>query len=371
LPACALALLAALLWAAPVAAVVDIRHERWTQFSRTVPRDLVAPVDSVAGFIVEFDATSTAGDGDPLRGVRFAIAERDAGGNDVLVRFEVRPCTALPAAGSALALRAVFDLYCDVDGNLIVRDGIQWLVNWCDRPQAQACASDGLRLAAEIGSSAPEDWELVVLDENDEEGSFPTPDDIVACGPIEPLLREFVAPEFDSNGFIGIYADTLATVCSAQVTPLQPFRWYVIASLAGLARCGLTVLELGIEGLPPNFFVQAEPHANAVAFGDPFASGGLAFPCESGSADRVVLYTLNGFTTEPAPNAVMRVGAGQPPSNRFWAYPWIELCPQFLGLRRRMLGRAFEINPGAGGACPLPTTIAPATWSAVKSLYRG
>jgi len=370
LPACALAVLA-VLWGAPAAAVVDIRFERWTQFSRTVPRDVVAPVDSVAGFIVEFDATATVGDSDPMRGVRFAIAERSPGGNDILARFEVRPCTAFPTAGDTIAVRATLDLYCDADGNLVVSDGVQWLLNWCSLPQPRACASDGLQSAAETGFSAPEDWELVVLDENDVEGSFPTPDDIVSCGPIEPLLREFVAPGFAFNGAIGIYADTLATVCGAQIVPLQPFTWYVVMDLGGLARCGLTVLEIGIEGLPPGVFIAAIPNSNAVAFGNPFTTGGLAFPCERGGGDRVVLYTLNGLAIDPVPPATLRVGAGQPPSNRFWTYPWIELCPQFLGLRRRMLGRAFEINPGGSGDCQPPTRVAPATWSAVKSLYRG
>ena len=52
---------ATVFWATPAGALVDVRFERWTQFSRTVPRDVVAPVESVVTFIVEFDATATAG----------------------------------------------------------------------------------------------------------------------------------------------------------------------------------------------------------------------------------------------------------------------------------------------------------------------
>src|SRR5262245_34112070 len=170
-------------------AVTDIRFEHWGVASTTIARDTTPPIDSVTTIGVSFDARSTLGDADPTKGLRFAIAERDPDGNDVLVRFAVAPCTATPRPGSEVTISARVDLYCDRESRLQARNGVGWLVNWCDISAPRACYRDGAPAAGLPAVSEPEKFELVVVDENDAEGSFPTPEDALVVrqgGPAGP-----------------------------------------------------------------------------------------------------------------------------------------------------------------------------------------
>jgi hypothetical protein len=359
----------AALWTTPCRAVVDVRFERWQILASAVPRDVVAPLDSFVSILVEFDARATAGDA--ASGLRFAVAERDAGDNDVLVRFELGQCVELPAAGADVAVRATIQVYCDAAGELRALDAVRWLANWCDLPEARACASDGFEFAGVVVErSEPESWEFVVLDENDTEGSFPTPDDIIECGPLGTFVREYVAPGFPASGSIGIFADSTATACSARLMPFEPFHWYVVAQLDGLSRCGITLCEIGIRGVPASLFIGVTPNPHGVALDNPFTRGGVIFPCERGTGNRIVLYTLTGITTEPLADVALVLDAGAPPSNFLWPYPWVDLCPERRGLRRRVRGGTFYVNPSVKPDCEPPTRVTAATWSAVKRLYR-
>ena len=361
----------------PAYAVVDIRFERWSLPSG-IQRDVVAPVDSVSEIGVDFDATASAGDQDPMHGLRFAIAERDPGDNDVLVRFEAaevhgpQPCVALVPIGTAVAISASFSVYCDASGELRVRDGVVWSASWCDLPQQHHCASFGEQPAAALPeTSEPERWEFVALGDGDVEGSFPTPEDVVGCGGPQFPINQYVAPEFAANGSLGIFADPTGTVCSDRIVPFQPFRWYLVASLDGMTRCGLTLVEFGIP-LPSGFFINAiqNPHAGA-PLGSPFGQGAIFFPsCERGDGERIVLYTLEGVATSEVNDLALTVGAAMPPSNVFWPYPWAHLCPDVNAPRRRMRTSTFYINPSPQHDCGLPVPVMRRSWSAVKSLYR-
>ena len=366
----ALAALVALATSGVAGAVVDVRFERWEILATAVPRDVVPPVDSTIAISVEFDATATAADRQPGHGLRFALAERDAGAHDVLALFDLVPCAPLPPVGATVAVRAVVDVYCDAGGALRARNGVQWLVNWCDDPQARACNSNGFLAAVRPDASAPEPWEFVVLDENGVEGSFATPDDILECGPVGTFVRDYRAPDTAESGAVGLFADSTATVCSDQVAVLEPFRWYIVARLGGLSRCGLTAIEFGIHDWPAGLLVNATPNPGGIGFGNPLGTGGVAFTCAGGGDDRVVLYTLDGVATEPLADVELHVGAGQPPSNFLWDDPWLELCPQFNGLRRRLRGGTFWVNPTTTRNCVPQTTVVQRTWSAMKSLYR-
>jgi hypothetical protein len=134
----------------------------------------------------------------------------------------------------------------------------------------------------------------------------------------------------------------MGVVCSDHIQPFEPFTWYVVAELEGMTRCGVTVVELGIPPLPPEFFVNVTPNPRAHgAFGSPFNQGVLGFYCERGDSERIVLYTLSGITTEPG------------------------------SARRRMRTSTFYINPEPNHDCETPVPALPTSWSAMKSLYGG
>ena len=350
-------------------AVTNIRYERW-ETRRILARDTVAPIDTTSSLSFSFDANVTAAD--LAGGFRFALAEKDAATRDVLMQFTLAPCSPPPQLGADVLITIYCSLYCDAGGKLRATDSLRWIVTWCDVPQQEACAITGI--AATLPSSSdPEDFELILLDENDRDGSFPTPEDGLSCGDGAPSGPELVAvaPEFAASGSIGLYADPSGLLCSDHVTPLVPFRWYVVARLEGMTRCGISVVELGIQGLPPGFFLSITPNPAAdVVIGNPFTIGALGFDCERGDGEAIVLYTLDGVATNAVENVEMVVDAGSPPSNRLWPYPYGELCPN-LGIgRRRMRGTSFVINPPPGHPCDTTVNAESATWGAVKSLYR-
>ncbi len=220
--------------------------------------------------------------------------------------------------------------------------------------------------------SESELFELVVLDENGLEGSFPTPDNVLQCGQLGPMVPvEFVAPDFESGGTLGVYADPGGTLCSTMLQPLVPFRWYVLARLEGMTKCGLYFVEFGVHTLPAEFFVNITPNADAyMSAGNLFGSALIAFHCEAGDGQTVLLYTVDGIATAAPTDLVLQVESSAAPTNRFWPYPWAETCPEVLGARRRMLGLQFIVNPSPGRFCETTVRVEPATWTRVKQVYR-
>ena len=365
------AVLAAFVFVPASQAVTNIRYERW-ETRRNLGRDTVAPIDTTSLLSFSFDANVTAAD--LAGGFRFALAEKDARARDVLMQFTLAgPCTQSPPLGADVLIQIYCSLYCDAGGKLRASDVARWAVTWCDVPLQEACGTIGIAATVQ-SSSDSEDFELILLDEDGQDGSFPTPENGLSCGDGAPSGPELVAvaPEFAASGSIGIYADPSGLLCSDQVKLLVPFRWYVVARLEGMTRCGITVVDLGIHGLPPDFFISITPNpaANAV-IGNPLTSGALGFDCERGDGEAIVLYTLDGIATNAVENVEMVVDAGSPPSNRHWPYPWNDLCPISGSGRRRMRGTTFVINPPPGHPCDTTVHAEPATWGAVKGLYRG
>lgn len=364
-------------------AVTSIRYDGWYVGSGMVAHDVVAPIDTVSYVSVGFDATSTAAD--LAGGFRFAIAERDPGTNQVLARFQIGPCIAVAPVGSEINVGLSLALYCDALGNLHVRDARDPAVTWCDYPTQQVCGG-GTRFPATAlpGVSEPERFELVVLDENDQEQPNPMPEDALQCGdggalklPLGPgradLARADGIPPrtYPQSGAIGIFADPGGTLCADHITPLVPFRWYVVERLAGMTRCGTQVVELGIHGLPPGFFISNTPNPDAFGvFGNPFTWGALAFECERGAGDAIVLYTLNGISNVAVQDLVLEVGAGDPPSNPYMPFPWSELCPMPGNISRQLDKLKFIVNPTQQQACDITVPATLATWGQVKELYR-
>ena len=361
-------------------ALTNVRFETWDLGSGKIAHDIVAPRDTVSYVGVSFDATSTAGD--LAGGFHFSIAERDPGVDQVLIRLQVGPCSAVAPVGSEIYVSVSVAVYCDRDGNLHARDARSPFVTWCDYPTPQVCGFDTGRYppAALPAVSEPELFELAVLDENDQEGPHPTPEDALRCAadaPIPPLLGsgalrasiEGTPPrEYPRSGAIGVFADPGGTLCVDHIEPLVPFRWYVVARLDGLTRCGLTVAILAIHGLPPGFFITSRPNPDAFnEFGDPFTLGGVLFQCERGPGDAVVLYTLDGISTSPLQDLVLEVAGGTPPEPPFSR---VKLCASYNAPYRRMDTSRFFINPSHSQACDITVPVTRATWGQVKGLYR-
>lgn len=367
-------LLVCALFGRDATAVTDIRFERWTVANSTIARDVVAPRDSSTEVRVTFDARATLADLDPTHGFRFALAERDGGGGDVLARIEAAPCGTRPDPGADLHVEATLRVHCDAQGRLHALDRVGWKVTWCAYPQQQLCLEQSDVAVALPSSSDPEDFELVLFDENDVAGSFGTPEDALRCRGAEPPGPFLIAnsPESPESGFVGVYTDPEGTLCSGTVVPLVPFRWYVVAHLMGMTRCGITTMEFGIHGLPPGFFVNVVPNPNAFAvIGNLFQVGGLGFECERGASDAIVLYTLDGIANAGVQDALLEVGPGSPPSNpTFWPSMWVELCPMLSNSRRPWRGQRFIINPSPGNDCDTTVRVRQETWSAMKTLYR-
>jgi hypothetical protein len=352
-------------------ALKAIHFERWT-IPPAIPRDVAPPVDTVTFVGFSFDATSTATDLDPAHGFQFSLAEHDLDGDDVLARLELKPCTA-PAPGTDVYVFADVALYCDGRGELRARDSSDFTVTWCDYPQQRVCSRQGPFPAASLPqASDAERYEFVLLDEGDVEGAFPTPEDVTECGDSRGPSAQYVAPDFPEAGSVGIYADPGAALCSARVDILTPFRWYVIASLAGMSRCGGTLFELGADALPPGMLMSVTPNPHAFpAFGTLFGgTAGISFPCERGANDLIILYTLDGIATTSIQDFTLGVHAGNPPSNMYWPYPWHDLCPFPFALRRRLEGKDFLINPSPGHTCDTLVHVQRTSWTALKSLYR-
>ena len=357
--------------ATPARALTNIRFERWGIPEHIRPENAPLPVWS-AGLQVAFDATVTAADLAAGKGLQFAIAERSPGGNLVLAQLEISPCAPMPAVGANVYIAVGIKLVCTADGRLKATQCSGWTASWCELPQQQLCTRDNAFPLPAVPTVNAEAFEFVLLDENGQEGTFPTPDDVAICNPVAGGSRGFVAPDFADSGKIGIYADPSASLCSGIVEAFVPFRWYVVASLAGMTRCGITTVELGAGPLPPGFFVNviANPHA-FVATGTLFGGRAvIGFNCERDASDLVVLYTLEGVTTTPVQDYVLPLGIATPPSNDAWPYPWTDLCPFPRSMRRRLVGSDFIINPAPGHECDTTVPVEAKSWSAMKALYR-
>lgn len=355
----------------PAHALTNIRFERWNVPEHIRPENAPPPV--WRSFLnVTFDATVTAADLASGQGLRFAIAERTPGGNHVLAQLEITPCATLPPVGADVYIYAGIELVCTADGRLKATQSRGWTATWCELPQQQVCTRDNSYPLPALPAATAEAFEFVLLDENGQEGAFPTPDDVAICDPVSGSSREIVSPEFADSGKIGIYADPGANLCSGLVEPLVPFRWYVVANLAGMTRCGITTLEMGAGPLPPGFFVNVIANPNAfAAIGTLFGGQAvIGFNCERGASDLVVLYTLEGVTTTPVQDFVLPLGIATPPSNADWPYPWADLCPFPRALRRRLVGSDFIINPAPGHECDTTVRVEAKSWGAMKALYR-
>ena len=278
-------------------------------------------------------------------------------------RAELPPCAA--GGRCRFAISATLNLYCDTNGELRVQDRVGWGATWCEVPHEQYCYADGARAAALPSTSEPESWEFVVLGDGDVEGSFPTPDDVTACG-IPTLVTEYVAPDFAQSGSIGVFADA-AVVCSDHISPSNhPVRrrragwndplWDHCARKHHAAAAG--------------FFVNGSSPTRTRARSSGHRSHKVARDFEErGDGER--RSTPCRISTQPVQDIALSVNAAVPPSNQFWVYPWVDLCPLPGVGRRRMRTSTFYINPASNHDCDTPVPAIPTSWSAMKSLYAG
>ena len=179
-----------------------------------------------------------------------------------------------------------------------------------------------------------------------------------------------------SNGWIGVYFDTGASVCGRACPPGTML--YVIANLAGLTANGITGAEFRVRSSDPAAFqfLEQAPSEWTIKLGNAFGDGTtMATPeCLTGSEGRVVLLQALAMPQTQASDVQLYLEPRREPSNPNYTMPVLVLCDDVRSAI--LVGRAFPaiLNPSGGSfACPqtpAPIAVQERTWSQVKDLYR-
>ena len=381
-----LAVASLILACGPADAVTRIEENHWGSY-----RSTISP--SGSPLWVTFVARATAVD--IASGVTFSLQERDPGGNDTI--FDVAlPWTApYPAIGAEIHVLAYFQVACDHD-SLEAHHVGQWFVTWCDLERGAQVRYAASGATTRIGTSEPESFEFVLVDEDGIEAPEATPEDAYSCSdvavaeteppltnPYELALRgssmasasPFV-PRRDAGlqagpaGVIQLAFDPNGERTCGQIPAGSPATLYVVARLSGPSLCGITGAEFRIEGMPAGWVATAQPAGLSV--GDPLGSigGNVVFStCQSPEAGPVLLYTISIFATSAVTNHTIEVVARNPPTNPVFGCPLATLCDLPLYTMVCMTGGEIHVNAPASGSCALMAVEA-TTWSVIKSLYQ-
>jgi len=245
------------------------------------------------------------------------------------------------------------------------------------------------------GSSEPESFEFVLVDENGVEAPGATPEDAYYCNPIaaskpEPLFtspydlvqrgssitsesgiipRERVTS--DEAGAIQIAFDPAGEVVCGAIPPWTPTTLYVVARPAGPTRCGITGAELRIVGIPEGWLTTITTPPSSVTIGDPRGEPGanIAFmDCQVPASGPVLLYTISVLATSAVADQVVQVLARKPPLS--FDCPLVTMCDEPLSSIACMSGSQLRINPPTGAECEKTLGVQAGTWTTVKGLYR-
>ncbi len=358
--------------------------------------NVISPGGSLFG--VGFVARATALD--IASGVSFSIQERAPGGNELIVALALPWTAPYPAAGTELRVFANFYLACNA-GTLVPGRADRWFVSWCDPELGTQVRSGTPGVVRATGSSQPEPFELVLVDENGVEAPGATPEDAYTCGASTvvaaepPLLttpyelvqqglsltsESSLLPRTDPGlqaeytGQIQLAFDAMGQLACGQIPVGTASTLYVVARAAGPTLCGITGAELRVVGMPEGWLASATIPPNGIALGDPLGSvgGNMAYTsCQSPAAGPVLLYTISTFATTAVTDHVVAITARTPPANPIFNCPLVTLCDQPMYTIVCMAGSQATINPSAGATCDPPTVgVQPRTWTAVKAFYR-
>jgi hypothetical protein len=343
-----------------------------------------------------FTARATATD--IASGVTFSLQERDPDGNDLLFDVRLNWAPPFPALGTELRVGTGFQLRCD-QGQLVAMYISQWFVSWCDPNLGAQVRSASSSEPLQIGTSEPENFEFVLVDEAGNEAGG-TAEDAFHCGtqstilskspfrsPFELVSRgESVATPSDLfsrgepgtqaelGGTIQIAFDPLGEQTCGAISVGVPTTLYIVARRSGPAECGVTGAELRLLGMPSDWYASAVVPTGAINLGDVLGSRGanMAYgSCQRPGSSPVLLYTVQVLATSVVSDHMLRITARTPPANPNFDCPLITLCdvPQFSIVC--MAGSMAWINPSTDAAChDVSVSIEPRAWGAVKDLYR-
>ena len=396
---CAVAATSWMLVSGPAHAVTQIDNTEWTSQSSILPLG--------SSFWVTFVARTTSLD--IGSGVTFSIHERDPDGNDVLLDIALPWTAPYPSVGTEIRVTTDYRLVC-ASGSLLARHVGQWFVSWCDLDSGAQVRSGSSGIATRTGTSEPESFEFVLVDEDGVEAG-PTAEDVYRCaeGTLAKSESPFMSPyelvqqgssitsaSSVPRGDPGVHADNAGTIQIAfdpkgnrmcgQIPAGTPATLYVVAQLAGPTLCGITGAELRVVGIPADWIATATP-AGAVSLGDPLGpvGGNVAFTsCQSPAKGPVLLYTISLFATSSVTDHTIEVIARTPPTNPSFDCPLVTLCDAPLYSIVCMERSRAVVNSRADGTCgrehrpsalgpearELPQSLATSTWSTIKRLYR-
>ena len=186
---------------------------------------------------------------------------------------------------------------------------------------------------------------------------------------VAALLSAVVSPSPSRATTIGLYFDDQGTTFERAQAAAEPGAAWLLALLDGEAAAGIIGAEFRLDSFPSGWFVTAVPNPAAnFVLGDPIVEGtNLAFDACQGSvlpAAPVLLFTLNYFATSTLDQHVMSIVAHSMPSNPQFNCPLVVLCDPPTYTKLCVVGgRAAFNDPGF-------VSVAPSSWSAVKSLYQ-
>ena len=188
---------------------------------------------------------------------------------------------------------------------------------------------------------------------------------LIACG-----VSSFGIADADSGPDIGLYADAAGTSCNIEQVGPGAGAFYVVCELGGAASEGIKTAEFGVTGIPAEWFVSVTPSPAALTMlWNPVDGGGtIVFAeCEAGDGGRVLLATINYYAPGPVvAGTVLTLTRNEHRIDPGFQCPLVKKCEsRVVEVRICVPGVDAVIN---GASCPVG--VEPATWSALKNIYR-
>ena len=367
----------------PVTAVENIRDDSWT----------IAPgwsswPSSLPMYLV-FEADISASDLDS--GVRFSIVLQGPVPQS-LIEYVLTGISDLPPAGTSASFFVPFTLMCGPATDTVQAvPSERWevWVSYC-HPTAGSVVRVLERPGTSAGSRpAPDPFSLALLDENGVQAPHPTAAGALSCttSPTLPVASRSQAwaelgrlksaranriQEHGDSGTLGIYFDAQGEQCTGTIRPGEPATIYILAKHHGISECGLTGAEFRIGGLPDSWQVYAVPDPTTLNIGNPFGDGvNAAFPsCQRPEDGPVRFYSVLVLASELESDLQFTVEPRNPPANPAFSCPLINLCDYPAMTKICVEGLPCHVNATSSRTCAAPLAAQPASWSAVKQMYR-
>ena len=182
------------------------------------------------------------------------------------------------------------------------------------------------------------------------------------------FLAILLAPVSAQGSDVRILFDLDGYDRDACASPMIPLRSFVVAALGGDAAAGGIIgAEFRLIGYDSGWLntVTPNPSANFIA-GDLLGDGGqIAFAnCQFQQASTpVLLYTIDTLVPAAIPDVTLQIGRHNAPSNPNFQCPLVVLCDPPVFTKICVASAEAFLT-----ACPV--SVHPATWTAVRALYR-